>query len=259
MDKSQGSETGSSASGVKKSPNANPLIALRSVSRVYDDGAIAALTNLDLEIASGHSVAVVGASGSGKSTLVNLLCGIDHPTTGTVLWRGQPVNSQAQWANLRRNQIGIVFQEFNLIPTLSAIENIELALLGRGISSRRRLARAAVMLDRVGMESRMHSRVTSLSGGERQRVGIARALANEPTLLIADEPTGSLDAANTLLIADLMFKLCDDLGMTIVVVTHDEVLASRCVRRIRIKDGTIDAEPDTVTIAPSVACEAELK
>ena len=153
---------------------------MRNVSRLYDGGAIAAVTDVDLEIAAGDCVAIVGASGSGKSSLVNLLCGIDYPSAGTVLWQGQSVRKQADWARLRRTQIGIVFQEFNLIPTLTAIENVELALFGRGMSTVRRLARASILLERVGLEARMHNRVTTLSGGERQRVAIARAIANEP-------------------------------------------------------------------------------
>ena len=173
-----------------------PLIALRNVSRIYDARCNRCVTEVDLEIRPGDCVAIVGASGSGKSSLVNLLCGIDYPSAGTVLWKGQPVRKQADWARLRRTHIGIVFQEFNLIPTLTALENVELALFGRGMSTVRRQTRAAILLERVGLEARMHSRVTTLSGGERQRVAIARAIANEPMLLLADEPTGSLDSVN---------------------------------------------------------------
>src|SRR6516162_4291759 len=168
-----------------------PLIALRTVSRLYDDGAIAALTDVELEIQAGDCVAIVGASGSGKSSLVNLLCGIDYPSSGSVRWQGEPVRRQADWARLRRTQIGIVFQEFNLIPTLTALENVELALFGRGMSALRRQTRAAIVLDHVGLQHRMHNLVTKLSGGERQRVAIARAIVNEPRLLIGDEPTGN--------------------------------------------------------------------
>jgi predicted ABC-type transport system involved in lysophospholipase L1 biosynthesis ATPase subunit len=231
------------------------LIALRGVGRIHDGGAIAALRNVDLDIEAGDCIAIVGASGSGKSSLVNLLCGIDYPSTGTVLWNGEPVRRQAEWARLRRTSIGIVFQEFNLIPTLTALENVELALFGRGMSGKRRLARASVLLDRVGLEPRMHSRVTTLSGGERQRVAIARAMANEPTLLLADEPTGSLDSVNAALVAELLFKLRDDPRMTIVLVTHNESLAARCPRRVRIKDGSIVEDADNRIVAPSIASE----
>jgi len=226
-------------SGSDKSSESGPLIALRGVSRVYDGGTIAALRNIDLQIAAGDCLAIVGASGSGKSSLVNLLCGIDHASAGTVLWEGRALRTQRAWARLRRLDIGIVFQEFNLIPTLTALENVEVALFGRGLSAARRLARAGVVLDRVGLEHRMHSLVTTLSGGERQRVAIARAIVNRPKLLLADEPTGNLDSASAAIIADLMFRLREDAGMTLILVTHDDALAARCPRRVRIKDGVI--------------------
>jgi predicted ABC-type transport system involved in lysophospholipase L1 biosynthesis ATPase subunit len=218
------------------------LIALRGVSRSYEGGAIAALRSIDLEIEAGDCMAVVGASGSGKSSLVNLMCGIDHASAGTVLWKGKVLRTQRDWARLRRLHIGIVFQEFNLIPTLTTLENVEIALFGRGLSAPQRLARAAVVIDRVGLEHRMHNRVTTLSGGERQRVAIARAIVNQPKLLLADEPTGNLDSVSAANVVDLMFRLHQDSGMTLILVTHDDVLAARCPRRVRIKDGAIVEE-----------------
>ena len=243
-------------SDAEQPSGSTPLIALRAVSRLYDGGAIAALTNVDLAIEAGDCVAVVGASGSGKSTLINLLCGIDFPSAGTVMWEGKAVRTQREWARLRRARIGIVFQEFNLIPTLTALENVELALFGRGLSAVRRQTRAAILLERVGLEARMHNLVTTLSGGERQRVAIARAVANEPRLLLADEPTGNLDSASAAIVTDLLFKLREDRDMTIVLVTHDDALAARCARRVRIKDGWIVENVYPTSVAPSIVSEA---
>jgi putative ABC transport system ATP-binding protein len=230
---------------------AQPLIALRGVSRLYDGGAIAAVRNIDLEIEIGDCVAIVGASGSGKSSLLNLLCGIDYPTSGTVSWEGRTVQTQRHWARLRRNSIGIVFQEYHLIPTLTALENVELALLGRGLSVGRPAVRAAAALDRVGLKGRMHNLITKLSGGERQRVAIARAIVNEPKLLLADEPTGNLDSTNVANVADLLFQLREKTGMTFILVTHDDALAARCPRRVRIRDGVIVDDRRQVTVSAS--------
>jgi putative ABC transport system ATP-binding protein len=228
-----------------------PLIALRGIGRVHDGGAIAALKNIDLQIEAGDRVAIVGASGSGKSSLVNLMCGIDYPSAGTVLWQGQPVHARRGWTRLRRNSIGIVFQEFNLIPTLTVLENVELALLGRGMAAAQRQARAAAVLERVGLQPRLRHLVTKLSGGERQRVAIARAIVNEPKLLLADEPTGNLDSVSAANVADLLFELSEKTGMTLILVTHDDTLAARCARTVRIRDGSIvDNNPHVTTSAP---------
>jgi ABC-type lipoprotein export system ATPase subunit len=218
---------------------ARALIALRRVSRVYDGGAITALRNVDLQVVESDCVAIVGASGSGKSSLVNILCGLDYPTSGHVIWEGRPIRSKREWVRLRRSQIGIVFQEYNLIPTLSAVENIEMALLGRGMPQKHRYTRVGMVLARVGLEHHPHHPVSRLSGGERQRVAIARAIVSEPKLLIADEPTGNLDTANALKIADLLFELRVQSGMTLILVTHNESLSARCDRQIRLRDGSV--------------------
>jgi putative ABC transport system ATP-binding protein len=214
------------------------LVRLDGVSRAFDNGAVVALRNIDLGIAAGDSLAVVGASGSGKSSLINMMSGIDQPTAGRVLWNGQPVTSRRQWTALRARDIGIVFQEFHLLPTLTAIENIEVALFGRGSAAQRRL-RAAAALERVGLADRFHHLPHALSGGERQRVAIARSIVNGPKLLLADEPTGNLDSTNAGMVADLLLHLQATSDATLVLVTHDESLARRCRRQIRIRDGQI--------------------
>ena len=230
-----------------------PLIALAGVSRAFDDGAIVALESVDLAIHAGECVAILGPSGSGKSSIVNLLSGIDCPTGGRVLWNGRWIKSRRAWARLRRREIGIVFQEFNLLPTLTACENVEIALMGRGIAAgeRRELAEAALV--RMGLAHRITHVPHALSGGERQRVAIARAIVNAPRLLLADEPTGNLDSANREIVADLLFNLQRDGGMTMVLVTHDDELAARCRRCVRMRDGKIvDDTTRTPALLPIV-------
>jgi predicted ABC-type transport system involved in lysophospholipase L1 biosynthesis ATPase subunit len=222
-----------------KPPRANPLIRLHNVDRTYDDGAIVALKKIDLVIATGECVAILGPSGSGKSSLLNILSGIDAASGGEVLWNDLPPRSRREWASLRGTEIGIVFQEFNLLPTLTAIENVEMALLGRGISAATRRMRSVKALERVGLIARLDHLPSALSGGERQRVAIARSIVNAPSLLLADEPTGNLDSANASLVIDLLLGLQDDTGMTLVLITHDENLAARCGRCVRMKDGEV--------------------
>jgi putative ABC transport system ATP-binding protein len=243
--------------GSKWLDGARSLIALRRVSRVYDGGAITALRNVDLHVADGDCLAIVGASGSGKSSLVNILCGIDYPSSGHVIWEGRPIRSKREWVRLRRSRIGIVFQEYNLIPTLTAVENIELALLGRGMSAKHRYTRAGMVLARVGLEHHPHRLVSRLSGGERQRVAIARALVSEPKLLLADEPTGNLDTTNALKIADLLFELREQSGMALILVTHNEMLAARCDRHIRLRDGSVVEDTLQALIAGTIAVKSQ--
>jgi putative ABC transport system ATP-binding protein len=236
-----------------------PLYDVQNASKVFTKGGteVRAVDGVSVTISAGEVVALEGPSGSGKTTLLQLLGALDRPGNGHILFEGRDLATlrDNDLAELRLRAFGFVFQHFNLIPTLTAVENVELALFGRGLSSSRRLARASILLDRVGLESRMHNRVTTLSGGERQRVAIARALANEPTLLLADEPTGSLDSANAALVADLLFKLRADPNMTIVLVTHNEELAARCPRLVRIKDGTIVEDVENANAASPVTHE----
>jgi predicted ABC-type transport system involved in lysophospholipase L1 biosynthesis ATPase subunit len=215
-----------------------PLLRLDHVSRAFDGGAVIALRGVNLQIDCEDSIALVGASGSGKSTLIAMMSGIDTPSDGTVQWREGPVRSRREWAALRASEIGIVFQDFNLLPTLTALEQVELALVGRKIASRLRRDRAATALERVGLAARLHHLPHALSGGERQRVAIARSIVNGPRLLLADEPTGNLDSGNAKTVADLLFDLQQECA-TLVLATHDEALAGRCRRRIRLKDGEV--------------------
>lgn len=217
----------------------HPLIRLEGVERRYDDGAIVALAKVDLVIATGECLAILGPSGSGKSSLLNMLSGIDMPSEGQVYWNDLPVRSRREWAVLRGSEIGIVFQEFNLLPTLTALENVEIALIGRGIPASSRRSRVVKALERVGLLGRLDHLPNALSGGERQRVAIARSMVNEPGLLLADEPTGNLDSVNARLIIDLLLGLQEDTGTTLVLITHDEDIAARCNRCVRMKDGGI--------------------
>jgi putative ABC transport system ATP-binding protein len=212
---------------------------LDNVSRTFDDGAVVALVDLNLSIEASECVAILGKSGSGKSTLIHLMSGCDHATSGDVCWRGQPVRGQSRWRALRAKEIGTVFQEFHLMPALTAVENVELALMGKGISATQRKRRSIELLTRVGLGARLHHLPKTLSGGERQRVAIARSIANEPALLLADEPTGSLDSINAVAIMELLLDLQRTAGMTLVMATHDHGLAAQCLRRITIKDGRI--------------------
>jgi putative ABC transport system ATP-binding protein len=233
-----------------------PLIQLEAVSRVFDEGSIVAITDIDLAISPGESLAIVGASGSGKSSLVNLMSGIDLPSSGRVLWQGQPSVSRHEWTARRGRHIGIVFQEFNLLPTLTAIENVEMARLGHGVSASERRAAALAALTRVGLAARLHHLPQSLSGGERQRTAIARSIVNGPQLILADEPTGNLDSTNSVLVMDLLFELQRANGMALVLVTHDEALARLCERCIRLKDGRIVDDRRQIATARPHAEEA---
>lgn len=219
-----------------------PLIALENISCAFDDGRIIALRNIDLAIERGESVAIVGPSGSGKSTLMHVMCGIEAQTYGRVRWNGKPVASPQAWTTLRRLHIGIVFQDFNLFPTLSADENIEMALFGTGLDGKGRRLRARAVLKAVGLAGRAAHLPHELSGGERQRVAIARSIVNRPSLILADEPTGNLDSVNSSAVMDLLFDLHRAEGTTLVIVTHDSSHAVRCRRKIEIKDGKVSAQ-----------------
>jgi putative ABC transport system ATP-binding protein len=223
------------------------LYELRGVTKSYGQGAarVDAVSDLDLTIDRGEFVAIVGPSGSGKTTLLQLLGGLDRPTSGSILFEGRDLAAlrEAELTRLRLDTIGFVFQQFNLIPTVSAAENVELALAPRRMPSAERAERVSELLSAVGLAARGHHLPSQLSGGEQQRVAIARALANEPRVLLADEPTGNLDSATGKEIINLLRLLSDDRGQTIVLITHDVGAAADARRVIRLHDGEIaDAE-----------------
>jgi len=218
------------------------LLEAREVSKVYKMGetTVRALDRVSLEVAAGEFVAIQGTSGSGKSTLLNVLGGLDHPSSGDILFDSQllaPLSKKAM-ARYRKYSVGMIFQGFNLIPTMSAEENVGLALAFAGVRGQRRRERARELLDRVGLADRLTHRPAELSGGEQQRVAIARALANCPRVLLADEPTGNLDSTRAHELLDLLRAMVTDDALTIVMVTHDHELAHTFADRIVVmKDG----------------------
>jgi putative ABC transport system ATP-binding protein len=218
------------------------MISMKGISKVYAMGhvQVEALRGIDLEIAANEYVAVVGPSGSGKSTLMNILGCLDTPTSGEYLLSGEAVGGldRNRLAEIRNKRIGFVFQNFNLLPYASALENVELPLLFGGVGTRERHERAAAMLTRVGLEDRMEHKPTELSGGQMQRVAIARALVNDPAIVLADEPTGNLDSASGQAIVSL-FRELHAAGQTIVLITHDSGVARLASRVVRMQDGAI--------------------
>ena len=224
-----------------------PLIELRGITKIYGTGEaeVRALDGLDLRIERGEFVAVMGPSGSGKSTAMNIVGYLDTPTAGSYLLDGVPVEgaSREQRTLLRRNFIGFIFQGYNLLSQSSALENVELPMVYRGLprSERRELALSA--LARVGMVGREHHRPSQLSGGQQQRVAIARAVVTNPLLLLADEPTGNLDTERATDVMKLLVELNRQDGITIVMVTHEPDMAAFCGRHIRVVDGKVAATP----------------
>ena len=217
-------------------------IRLRGVSRQFEGKrTVTALDTVDLDIAKGQMVSIVGPSGSGKSTMLNLIGGLDQPSSGHIEIDGQTLSSlnDDQLTRVRREKIGFIFQFFNLLPTLSCIENVALPLHLRGWSRKRVDERARELLNLVELGSKLDRLPDELSGGEQQRVAIARALSVYPPVLLADEPTGNLDTATGEVILSLMRGLSEQLGSTILIVTHDKTVAESCERTIRIRDGRI--------------------
>lgn len=219
--------------------NTGPLLKLHEISRYFEEGRVQAVHPLDLIIEAGEFIAIVGRSGSGKTTLLHLMAGIERPSTGRIWFEGREPSRNGAWAALRARRIGLVFQRDNLLPTLNALENLEIPMIGVEPSEKRRRQRAIELLERVGMAHRAGHKPKQLSGGERQRLAIARSLANRPVLVLADEPTGNLDSANAREVMALLRSINEADGTALVVVTHDKEIAACTRRRLYISDGRL--------------------
>ena len=219
-----------------------PILEVRNLQKSYDQGQIEALRGVSLSIATGEFVAISGPSGSGKSTLLQLLGGLDCPTSGEVLFQNEILGSSIGLDTYRSHHVGFIFQAFHLMPTLRAIENVQVPMLAVKSSTTSRASRAEALLREMGLEHRMSQYPNQLSAGERQRVAIARALANNPSILLADEPTGNLDSTNSVRIMEMLIGIQSKRGMTLIVVTHENEIANSAPRHIRIRDGCIESD-----------------
>ena len=220
-----------------------PIISLHQVTKVYGkgDNAVEALRGIDLDIRSGEATAIIGRSGSGKSTLAHVMATLDRPTSGKVLINGSEVGRRSRRASnrLRNQEIGFVFQQFFMNARDSVLDNVMLPMVIAGIRPKLRRKRVLDALETVGLLDKAYARASDLSGGQKQRVCIARAIVNKPSIILADEPTGNLDTATSRVVEDMLFRLNQERGITLVIVTHDPDLAQRCGRQVRIADGQV--------------------
>ncbi len=217
----------------------NIQLVARGVTKTYEHGAVRALRGVDLSVRRGEIVAIVGPSGSGKSTLLHLLGGLDSPTSGEILYEGEPLGNGGGLDRFRATKVGFVFQTFHLLPTLTALQNIQIPMFETERSPARRREKAEALLSLVGLAHRAGHLPAHLSVGERQRVAIARALANDPVVMLADEPTGSLDSTTAEEIIGLMRRINQERGTTVLIVTHDPAVATTAHRAVRILDGRV--------------------
>lgn len=228
---------------VTNKSESKPIISLHQVTKVYGkgDNAVEALRGIDLDIRSGEAIAIIGRSGSGKSTLAHVMATLDRPTSGKVLINGSEVGRRSKRASnrLRNQEIGFVFQQFFMNARDSVLDNVMLPMVIAGIRPKLRRKRALDALETVGLLDKAYARASDLSGGQKQRVCIARAIVNKPSIILADEPTGNLDTATSRVVEDMLFRLNQERGITLVVVTHDPDLAQRCGRQVRIADGQV--------------------
>lgn len=225
--------------------NNNNIVEIDNLKKSYENGRIKALNGLNLNIKEGEFVSIIGPSGSGKSTLLNMLGSLDIADGGKIIVDGHDLRNSKNKAlnNFRSNKIGFIFQLHNLIPNLSVVENIEIPMITSKLSNRGMRDRACYLLDLVGLANKAYLKPTKLSGGERQRVAIARSLANKPSIILADEPTGSLDSKNSKKIMDLLINLHKNSNVTLVIVTHDLKIAKLADRAVEVLDGKIINSP----------------
>ena len=217
------------------------VLCAESLVKTYDRGRVRALDGVDLAVRRGELVGVVGPSGSGKSTLLHMLGALDRPSAGRVLLEGRDLARERRLDRVRARSIGFIFQLHNLLPAQTALRNVEIPLHALGVGRTERRERARSLLEAVGLADRLHHRPGQLSGGERQRVAVARALANRPAVILADEPTGDLDQASGRQIMDLLARLQAERDLTLVVVTHDREIAALADRQVRMVDGRVAA------------------
>ncbi|WP_090551525.1 ABC transporter ATP-binding protein [Natronincola ferrireducens] len=225
------------------------MITVKDLNKVYENGSIAvqALRNVNLEIDEGEFVAITGPSGSGKSTFMNIIGCLDRATSGLYILGGETIEdlSDNELAAIRNRKIGFVFQSFNLLPRTSALKNVELPMMYAGIGKKERRARALDALERVGLGDRVDHKPNELSGGQKQRVAVARALVNNPSIILADEPTGNLDSKSTQEVMDLFKKLNEE-GVTILIVTHEKDIAEQTKRIVSFRDGEIIVDKESI-------------
>lgn len=221
------------------------IIKVKDLRKIYTMGneTVAALNGLSLEISAGEICCLFGTSGSGKSTLLNMLAGLEKPTSGEVYIKGAPIHklNEVQLAKFRQKYIGFVFQSYNLISSLTALENVSLPLIFQGLPRKIRDARAAEMLSAVGLGNRLHHKPSEMSGGQQQRVSIARAFVNRPTILFADEPTGNLDTSTTYEVMDIITSIAAEYHQTLVIVSHDSEIADYANKIITLRNGLIES------------------
>ena len=232
----------------ENAPDPRPLVyEARGLKKLFDGGSVSALRGVDFQVWEGEFVAIVGPSGCGKSTLLQLLGSLDRPSEGTLTYRGKSLADLRDPSAYRAAEVGFIFQAFHLLPTFTVVENVQIPMFEGKLSRCQRVARAEELLQEVGLQHRLTHFPSELSGGERQRVAIARSLANNPSVLLADEPTGNLDSENAAQVVELLLRLHKDLGTTLILVTHDAGIAALASRTVRMKDGRI------VTSSPNLA------